>query len=103
MREELTMNDQIESEIADDTHQAQAAVRTRCGRPPLWAILLSVSLVAVDIIGRRRLAPNFAKGAVASSEVKHDEPAQTPSQLPQRGWKDILLRVFTAFQMTESY
>jgi membrane protein len=88
------MNDQIESEIADDTHQAQAAVRTRCGRPPLWAILLSVSLVAVDIIGRRRLAPNFAKGAVASSEVKHDEPAQTPSQLPQRGWKDILLRVF---------
>ncbi len=67
------------------------------GRPPLWAVALTAGLVALGFRPRlssavtthpnkqsERAIPDHGRGRLAS----------TPSEIPARGWKDILLRVY---------
>jgi membrane protein len=88
------MDDQIEPIGAGDTHPAQAAVRAPYGRPPSWVIVLSALLVAVGVFGRQRPAPILANGDRAPGKVKRSGHTQTPSPIPGRGWKDVLLSVY---------
>jgi membrane protein len=72
---------------------------------PSWAVVLSALLLAV-LCGRRSGAAISAdvathEGPEASTRGNHREceiergrAAETPSQIPARGWKDILLRVY---------
>jgi membrane protein len=72
------------------------------GRPPLWAAVLTAALVVAGYRPRRFSAPISANGpsrlAPGQRAVRSDEGrgrlATTPSEIPARGWKDILLRVY---------
>jgi len=70
--------------------------------PPSWVVLLSALLLAVGMAWRssgsaeRRNYP--APDRTAADAAQHDgqrgRSATTPSEIPLRGWKDILLRVY---------
>jgi membrane protein len=61
---------------------------------PLWAIGLSALLVALGFARRRSGDASPVTGDRRSLEVGRGRSAETPSQIPARGWKDILLRVY---------
>jgi membrane protein len=82
-------------------------------RTPLWAVGLGVLLNATGVTrgrstDRRRRASDFLQRRLERSRdtptagTVHDENtggdrgrhASTPAQIPARGWKDILLRIF---------
>ncbi len=67
------------------------------GRPPLWAVAITAALVSAGFRPRRfSKASTDLKGrsGPSSSEVGRGRLASTPSEIPARGWKDILLRVY---------
>ena len=61
---------------------------------PLWAIALSALLIAVGFSRRRADAAISEKGDDRQREGGRGRPAETPSQIPARGAKGILLRVY---------
>jgi membrane protein len=77
-----------------DLDRGEAAGGARSGRPPLWTIGLSVLLVALGFGPRRSEAPSFAGGDREQLEDRRGRSADTPSEIPVRGWKDIVLRVY---------
>jgi len=77
-----------------DLHRGEAAGGARSGRPPLWTIGLSALLVALGFGPRRSEAPSFAGGDREQLEDRRGRSADTPSEIPVRGWKDIVLRVY---------
>ena len=62
-------------------------------REPLWAIGLSALLVATGL-ARRPANPRSAGGDRAELDRGRGRSAERPSEIPARGWKDILLRVY---------
>ena len=60
------------------------------GRPPLWAIAATVGLMAAGFASRP-----------AAGSPHHDagrgRAAETPAQIPARGWRDIFARVYNNF------
>src|SRR6202022_12681 len=60
----------------------------------LWTIGLSALLIAFGFARRRSEDASPATGDRRSPEVGPGRSAETPSQIPARGWKDILLRVY---------
>jgi membrane protein len=60
----------------------------------LWTIGLSALLIAFGFARRRSEDASPATGDRRQSEAAHGRSAETPSQIPARGWKDILLRVY---------
>jgi hypothetical protein len=76
-------------------------------RAPIWAVALAATLLAASF-GRRRseaaaasdqAARRFdedtpAGGDRALADEGRGRAADTPSEIPARGWKDILLRVY---------
>ena len=63
-------------------------------RAPVWAVILSALLVAVGFF-RSRPANVSPKGSRhEEAETGRGRSAEAPSQIPARGWKDILLRVY---------
>jgi membrane protein len=77
-----------------EVHQAPAAGPVQCGRVPLWVIAATALLVAAGFARRPPRAPHPARGDDADLEVGRDRSTTTPSEIPARGWKDILLRVY---------
>jgi membrane protein len=63
-------------------------------RPPLWAIGLSVLLIAIGLSRRRAGEASPANGDRRHGETGRGRSAETPSEIPARGWKDILWRVY---------
>jgi membrane protein len=65
---------------------------------PLWAVALAGVMLAASL-GRQREKNTSAKegGATPTNRVNNDgrgRSAETPSEIPFRGWKDILTRAY---------
>ena len=75
----------IDSETAGVTSSEHA---------PFWTIGLTALLIALGFARRR--SGDASPGTVdpRSLEADRGRSARTPSQIPARGWKDILLRVY---------
>jgi hypothetical protein len=74
-----------------DVHRSATAGVTSSEYAPLWAIGLSALLIAVGIARRRSGDARPATGDRRPLEAGRGRSAETPSQIPARGWKDILL------------
>jgi membrane protein len=77
-----------------EVHQGPAAGPAQSGRVPLWVIGLSALLIALGFARRRSGDASPVTGDRGSLEVGRGRSAETPSQIPARGWKDILLRIY---------
>jgi membrane protein len=65
------------------------------GRPPLWAAAVTIALFAAGFRPRRFSAvPIDGSRRRSLSDEGRGRLASTPSEIPARGWKDILLRVY---------
>jgi membrane protein len=63
------------------------------GREPLWVIGLSALLVAAGLT-RHPSDPRSGESDRAAFDDGRGRFAEGPSEIPARGWKDILLRVY---------
>ena len=69
-------------------------------RPPLWAAAVTMALLVVGFSRSRALYParsmprDRSPPAIAAAEPGRGRSATTPSEVPVRGWKDILLRIW---------
>jgi membrane protein len=77
-----------------DVHRSEAAGATSSKLALLWAIGLSVLLIALGFARRRSGDASPATNDRRPLEAGRGRSAETPSQIPPRGWKDILLRVY---------
>ncbi len=77
-----------------DLHRASAVEPRRSERPPLWIIGMSALLVALGFGPRRSKAWPAARGEREKFEDGRGRSATAPSEIPARGWKDIVLRVY---------
>jgi membrane protein len=77
-----------------DFQQGVTGGLTRRERPPLWTIGLSAFLVAVGFGRRRSQASLRAKDRSEQFDDGRGRSATAPSEIPARGWKDIVLRVY---------
>src|SRR5205823_1815821 len=75
---------------------AMPAAETRIGqRPPLCATAVTVALLAIGYRPRRFSAPTSSPSRDRRAVDRgRGRLATTPSEIPARGWKDILLRVY---------
>jgi membrane protein len=77
---------------SSDVRRSGTAGITSLEHAPLWTIGLSVLLIALGFARRRSGDASLAIGDRKPLEVGRGRSAETPSQIPVRGWKDILLR-----------
>jgi len=77
----------------DDASSGTAAIRVQSRRGSLWAIGVSVLLVAVGL-GRPPVEPRSGRSDLIERGDQRRPSAERPSQIPALGWKDILLRVY---------
>jgi membrane protein len=75
-------------------HRSMTAGVTSSGRAPLWAIGLCALLLIFGFARRRSEDASRATRDLRPLEAGRGRFAETPSQIPGRGWKDILLRVY---------
>jgi membrane protein len=80
---------------ADEAPGASAAISARPEREPLWAIGLSALLVVAGRARHRADRPPD-RGDPLSFDDRRGRSAEGPSEIPVRGWKDILLRVYNS-------
>jgi len=77
--------------------EARHSFRPPPARTPLWATALTAALLAVGF-GRasRTASDEQVARSVTRVEGGHDRGrfAESPAEIPARGWKDILLRVY---------
>jgi membrane protein len=67
---------------------------TSSQRAPLWAIGLSALLIAFGFTRRRSGDARPARDDRTQGETGRGRSAETPSEIPALGWKDILWRVY---------
>jgi membrane protein len=77
-----------------DVHRPGTASVTSSERSPLWTIGLSALLIALGFARRPSGGASPATSDRRSLGAGRGRSAETPSQIPARGWKDILLRVY---------
>jgi membrane protein len=77
-----------------DVHGSGGVGVTAPEHAPLWAIGLSALLIAFGFARRRSRDASPARGDRGQSETGRGRSAETPSEIPARGWKDILLRLY---------
>ena len=82
------MDDQFAPVGAGDAQRAPG------GRPPSWVILLSASLVAFGVFGRRSPASADTSADDALDDTKRAGETRPSSRASGRGWKDVLLSVY---------
>jgi membrane protein len=78
----------------DVQRPAAAVVTTSEHTTALWTIGLSALLIASGFARRRSRDPSVAPDNRRPVEAGRGRSAETPSEIPARGWKDILLRVY---------
>src|SRR5437660_11280475 len=66
------------------------------GKPALWPAAVTVALLALGIRLRRRAERlrHSRESRDGGDTGKRGRGASTPSEIPARGWKDVLLRVY---------
>jgi membrane protein len=74
--------------------------RRNVARFPFWITILTAALLAAGFRPRRYSGAASATGEVRAghdpaSEADRGRSARKPSDIPARGWKDILLRVYS--------
>src|SRR5216684_9251112 len=66
------------------------------GRPALWPAVITIGLLALGF--RRRAPQERLRRSFEARETGDTRPrgrwASTPSEIPVRGWKDVLLKVY---------
>jgi membrane protein len=77
-----------------DQRRGTVSGLTQSDRPPLWAIGLSALLVARGFGPRPSEAPSSLRGERERLDNGRGPSARAPSEIPTRGWKDIVLRVY---------
>ena len=77
-----------------DVHRPGSMGLTAPEHAPLWAIGLSALLIAIGLARRRAGDASPTSGDRSQSETGRGRSAETPSEIPASGWKDILLRVY---------
>jgi membrane protein len=77
-----------------DVHYSTATDTTSPEHAPLWAIGLSALLIALGLTGRQSGDALRGRNDRALGEADHGRFADMPSQIPRRGWRDILPRVY---------
>ena len=70
------------------------ASRSPRERVPLWSIGLTALLVVMGFGRRSRAAPSRIGTADPRFEGDRGRAANSPTEIPARGWKDIFLRVY---------
>jgi membrane protein len=78
-----------------DVHPSAAEGLPAAQHPPLWAIGLSALLIAAGFSPRRQ--PTERRPATEQRGQRDNgrgRSADTPSEIPARGWKDIVLRIY---------
>jgi membrane protein len=63
------------------------------GRTPIWLTALTAALLILGFRPRRLATRELGRGE-AVREADRGRLAETPAQIPARGWKDILWRVY---------
>jgi hypothetical protein len=83
---------------ARDWQQAQQG---RSDRVPMWVTGVTVALLALGFSRPRASSPagtiptgDEREGRVIAAQRGRGRSATTPSEVPPRGWKDILLRIW---------
>lgn len=66
----------------------------RTDHASVWALAFAAVLLAVSFGHRRTTAATVRSGDPTPSEPGRGRSADTPSEIPRKGWKDILLRVY---------
>ena len=64
------------------------------GRLPWWVPALTAGLLAVGFTRQRYATPAAADDNATAGEPGRGRLASTPSEIPARGFKDVLLRVW---------
>jgi membrane protein len=82
-----------------EAHRGTAEALAYSEREPLWAIALSALLIATGLARRTATrysgrADNSGRAANTALDAGRGRFAEGPSEIPARGWKDILLRVY---------
>src|SRR5437016_8587346 len=77
----------------DEAHRGATEALAHAEREPLWAIGLSALLVATGL-ARRPAAKHSGRADNTALDPGRGRFAEGPSEIPARGWKDILLRVY---------
>jgi membrane protein len=77
-----------------EVHQDPTAGPAQSGRVPLWVIAATALLVAAGFARRPPRALHPARADHAKLEVGRERSTTTPSEIPARGWKNILFRVY---------
>jgi membrane protein len=77
-----------------DVHRTTTAGAASPERAPLWAIGLCALLLILGFARRQSVDACPATRNPRPLEASRGQFAETPSQIPARGWKDILLRVY---------
>ena len=86
----------------NDLHRRSGDEATNPAPPPSWVILLSAALVAFGFIRRSSGSTAARNGPIPenlqNSGTQYDRhrgrSATRPSEIPAKGWKDILVRVY---------
>ncbi len=75
--------------------EVHRGMRTEQHRPSLWLIGLAALLIAAGFF-RRSMTPSGQTPQAGTTDIGdgRGRSATTPSEIPVRGWKDILLRVY---------
>ena len=77
-----------------DVHRPGGMGVTAPEHEPLWAIGLSVLLIAFVFARRRSGDASSVRGEDRQGETGRGRSADTPSEIPTQGWKDIIFRVY---------
>ena len=76
-----------------EVHRGTVEAPAHGEREPLWAIGLSTLLIATGL-ARRPSQRYSGRAAHPELDAGRGRFAEGPSEVPARGWKDILLRVY---------
>src|ERR1700752_408584 len=63
-------------------------------REPLWAIGLTAALMATGLARRPGVDPSSDRSDYPRLDAGRGRLSDRPSEIPARGWKDILLRIY---------
>jgi len=72
---------------------ADAHAPSTIDRRPLLGLLLATALAFYGAVANRRQARHIAEASQGKADDAHGRGAAWPSEIPRRGWWDILMRV----------
>jgi hypothetical protein len=79
---------------------SESPASRRRARPPIWVVVLAVIALLLEKLQqtyphRAMIAPSRGRGPHTPDIHGRGRSASTPSEIPAKGWKDILWRVYS--------